>query len=213
MSADNTRDNWDADYSRKGCLFGGAPHRLPPLPAGSRVLEAGCGNGKSLSAMVHRDWIVTAIDFSPKATLLAREIARVGSGSDIAVADARTIPFHDRSFDGVAAFHIMAHGMTADRQQAARELCRVLRPGGHLWFCDFSTGDFRNGTGRVLEPGTFVRGNGILTHYFTEDEVTGLFSGLIPVSLHQDNWTLRVRGKDHLRAEISAVFQKPFPAP
>ncbi|MDD1689218.1 MAG: class I SAM-dependent methyltransferase [Methanoregula sp.] len=209
MSADTTRDNWDADYSRKGSLYGGAPHQLPPFPAGSRVLEAGCGNGKLLSAMVHRDWCVTAIDFSPRAALMARATAREGSGAGVVVADARTIPFRDGSFDGVAANHILAHGMAADRSRIARELCRVLRPGGQLWFCDFSTRDFRNGAGHEAEPGTFVRGNGILTHYFSDNEVAGLFLGLDTVSVQRHDWILRVRGKEYIRSEITALFRKP----
>jgi SAM-dependent methyltransferase len=158
--------------------------------------------------MVHRDWCVTAIDFSPRATLMARAIARDGAGTEVVVADARTIPFQNGSFDGVAANHILAHGLAADRCRIARELCRVLRHGGQLWFCDFSTGDFRNGTGHEAEPGTFVRGNGILTHYFTDNEVAGLFPGLDLISLRRHDWTLRVRGKDYARSEISALFRK-----
>ncbi len=213
MSADNTCDPWDADYLRKGSLFGGTPHPLPPFPAGSRVLELGCGNGKSLSAMVHRDWIVTAIDFSPRAALLARPLARQGSGSDVAVADARKIPFRDRSFDMVVASHILGHGDTAGRERIAREIFRVMRPGGQLWFCDFSTRDFRFGSGSETETGTFLRGNAIMTHYFTETEVRDLFPGLVPLSLSHDEWVLRVRGKEYLRSEVSALFRKHVRSP
>ena len=208
---DNTCEPWDADYARKGRLFGGAPHPVPRLPAGSRVLELGCGNGKSLSAMVYRDWVVTALDLSPKAAHLARTHARQGTGADVAVADARVIPFCDRSFDAVVACHILGHGNTGSRTRIAREICRVLTPGGQLRFCDFSTRDFRFGSGRETEPGTFLRGNAITTHYFTETEVRDLFPNLALQSLRQDEWVLRVRGKDYLRSEISALFRKHVP--
>lgn len=208
MNADNARDLWDADYIRKGNLFGSTPRQLPPLPAGARVLELGCGNGKSLSAMVHRDWVVVAIDFSLRAALLARKIALQGAGADLAVADARVIPFRDQFFDAVVAYHILGHGKTSEREMIARDIFRCIRPGGQLWFCDFSTHDFRFGAGRETEPGTFLRGNGIQTHYFTEGEVTDLFPEFVPVFLRHDEWALRIRGKDHIRSEISAVFRK-----
>jgi MPBQ/MSBQ methyltransferase len=209
MIPGDNRDCWDADYRSKGSLYGGTPHQLPPLPAGSRVLELGCGNGKSLSAMIHRSWLLTAIDFSPRAVLLARPVALQGCGADVAVADGGAIPFRDSSFDAVVACHVLGHGGQHDRGRIARECSRVIRPGGQLWFRDFSTRDFRAGAGREMEPGTRVRGNGILTHYFTETEVADLFSGLVPVCLQQEEWPLRVRGKDHCRSEIVAVFQKP----
>ncbi len=213
MSADDTRDPWDADYARKGVLFGGAPHPLPRLSAGARVLELGCGNGKSLSAMVNRDWVVTACDLSPRAAHLARTHARQGTGADVAVADARKTPFRDRSFDAVVACHILGHGDTGFRTRIAREIFRVIKPGGQLWFCDFSTRDFRFGSGRETEPGTFLRGNAILTHYFTETEVRDLFPGLVPLSLRHDEWAMRVRGKEYRRSEISAQFRKHAPSP
>lgn len=208
MNPVDNRDCWDADYRLKGSLYGGTPHPLPPLPVGARVLELGCGNGKSLSAMMHRGWLVAAIDFSPRAALLAQAAARQGTGADVAVADGRAIPFRDRSFDAVVACHVLGHSGLPDRTRIAGECCRVIRPGGQLWVRDFSTRDLRAGAGRETEPGTRVRGNGILTHYFTETEVTDLFSGLVPVSLKQDEWTLRVQGCDHHRAEIVAIFEK-----
>jgi MPBQ/MSBQ methyltransferase len=208
MKPVDNRDCWDTDYRLKGSLYGGAPHPLPLLPAGARVLELGCGNGKSLSAMMHRGWLITAIDFSPRAVLLARATTLQGTGADVAVADAQMIPFHDRSFDSVIAFHILGHGKAADRGTIAMEILRVIRPGGQLWFRDFSIQDFRYGSGREAEHGTFVRGNGIATHYFTEQECKGLFPGLACESLCEERWDLRVRGTGHVRSEIVAVFTK-----
>jgi len=172
------------------------------------VLELGCGNGKSLSAMMHYGWLVTAIDFSLQAALLARATALRGTGADVAVADGRSIPFRDRSFDAVVACHVLGHSEGPDRRRIAKEICRVIRPSGQLIFRDFSTGDFRAGAGRETEPGTRIRGNGILTHYFTDMEVTTLFPGLVPVSVQSDEWTMRVRGVDYRRAEIVAIFKK-----
>jgi hypothetical protein len=53
-----------------------------------------------------------------------------------------------------------------------------------------------------------LRGNGISTHYFSAEDTRGLFSGLSCESLSESRWTLRIRGKDHQRSEIQAIFRK-----
>jgi hypothetical protein len=64
------------------------------------------------------------------------------------------------------------------------------------------------GQGEMVEEGTYLRGAGILTHYFTEEEVELLFCDLLPISVSTHRWKLRVKGKDLARAEVEAVFLK-----
>ena len=66
----------------------------------------------------------------------------------------------------------------------------------------------RMGQGEMVEEGTYLRGAGILTHYFTEVEVELLFCDLLPISVGTHRWKLRVKGKDMARAEVEAVFLK-----
>lgn len=208
MTGSGAQETWDTDYRKKGRLYGGSPRELPVFPDGARVLELGCGDGKTLSAMVHSGWDVTAVDFSPHALSLARSAAQQGAGAGLAVADARALPFRDEVFDAVVAVHVLGHSMEADRIRIAEESVRVLLPGGTLFFADFSSRDFRCGTGRETEPGSFVRGNRVLTHYFSGPEVAALFSGCVAESLVQVDWVLRVRGKDYQRSEVVALFSK-----
>jgi MPBQ/MSBQ methyltransferase len=207
MDDAHARGAWEADYARKGRLYAGAPHPLPPFPAGSRVLELGCGNGKTLSAMLAPGWQVTAVDFSLQAAVLARKITREYPLAGIVQADARHLPFRDAFFDAIFAHHVLGHMDGTGRDLAALELSRVMKPSGRLCFRDFSVRDFRYGSGRVTEPGTFLRGNGIATHYFTPEEVTAL-SGLTPESLREETWAMRVKEERHVRSEIVAVFCK-----
>jgi|WetSurMetagenome_2_1015567.scaffolds.fasta_scaffold16357_2 MPBQ/MSBQ methyltransferase len=208
MDTGNARGAWDADYARKGRLFSGAPHPLPPFPAGSRVLELGCGNGKTLSSMLATGWQVTAVDFSYHAAILALKVVFASPLAGIVLADTRHLPFPDALFDAVFTHHVLGHMDGAGRNLAARELSRVMKPRGMLCFRDFSVQDFRFGSGRLTEPGTFLRGNGIATHYFTVDEVTTLFPCLSCESIREEAWTLRVRGDSHVRSEIVASFCK-----
>jgi len=199
---------WEQDYTTRGKLWGGSVNPLLSIPPDSQVLELGCGNGKTLAHLVSRGFMVTAVDFSPRATTLSREVVRRAGTGDVAVADARLLPFTSGSFHDCLAFHVIGHGTEQDRAKIAREASRVLTDRGVLWFSEFSTEDMRAGTGTCVEPQTYRRGTGICTHYFTEPEVRMLFCDLTCEQIGTRRWTMRVRGKDHIRAEIVAVFRK-----
>ena len=199
---------WDEDYRRRGDLWGGAPPPLPDLPAGAAVLELGCGNGKTLAALARRSWRVTAVDISPRAVSLARQHPGTSTAS-LAVADAERLPFRNNVFDAVFLVHVTGHVPEEGRRAVASEVCRMLRPGGAAFFREFSIEDMRAGNGVEVEEQTFRRGDGIITHYFTEAEVAGLFAPLTPLLVRTDRWQLRVRGRNLPRAEVEAVFRRP----
>ena len=91
---------------------------LALVPPG-RTLDVGCGNGAYLDAAG-----AIGMDLSPG--MLAA--ARARSTAPLVCADAQAIPFADGSFDVALAPHMLYH--VPDREQAARELRRVTRPGG-----------------------------------------------------------------------------------
>lgn len=62
------------------------PHGL----AGGRLLDVGCGTGKSFIPMLERGWQVTACDISPAMLALAKE--KVGEAAQLEVADMRKLP-------------------------------------------------------------------------------------------------------------------------
>jgi hypothetical protein len=68
----------------------------------------------------------------------------------------------------------------------------------------------RAGQGDEVEPGTFRRGSGIVTHYFGENEVADLFCGrqIQQAGISTHCWMMCIKGKDHLRAEVQAGFLK-----
>jgi SAM-dependent methyltransferase len=206
-SVNTHKSAWDEDYRRRGDLWGGAPPPLPDLPAGAAVLELGCGNGKTLAALIRQPWSVTAVDISPRAVSLARR--RPGTAAaNLVVADAACLPFRGEVFDAVFLVHVAGHLPETGRRNVASAVCRVLRPGGAAFFRAFSVEDMRAGKGVETEAQTFSRGNGIITHYFTETEVEELFAPLAPVSVRTRRWQMRIRGGDLPRAEIEAVFRK-----
>ena len=205
------KNSWDEDYRRRGLLWGGSVRLLPGLFPGARILELGCGDGKSLHAMAGRGWEVVAIDSSPEASTLCRDRTGGETCDRVIIADARACPFRDASFDVIFATHVIGHLPFSGRLRISREIHRLLRAPGTLYFADFSDRDFRYGTGTETEPGTFRRGTGIITHYFTVEETTGLFSQFTARSITEHPWSMRVRGKDLKRSEIQGEFSKQSP--
>lgn len=203
---------WDEAYQKKGSVWKGAPAVLPPLSSKSRALELGCGNGKTLSAMLNRSWKLVALDLSLQAVRLSREFAERSLKPDpkawFVVGDGTCLPFNDASFDAVFAFHVVGHVLEEGRGRIASEAARVLAPGGRLFFLDFGRKDMRFGKGTLAETNTFIRGDGILTHYFSEEEVSCLFCMLSRISTDVQDRQTRIRGQDFVRSEVSATFFK-----
>lgn len=202
------RTAWDDKYAARGYLWGGNPSSFPHIPAGSRVLEMGCGSGKTVNSLVKRSCDITAIDFSKKAVEMTHRILIRHRTGDALVADARCLPFNNDAFKIVIASHIIGHMPREDRQTIAGETVRVMSPGGYLFFLEFSVDDLRRGCGEEVEDETYFRGAGIISHYFTEPEIAALFSPLSVKSMKTRHWNMRVKGRDLHRAEIAAVFSK-----
>lgn len=105
------------------------------LASGDRVLDLGTGTGAvawAASPLVGPRGSVTAVDISPEMLAMARaEAARRGLGNVyLREGSAEAVPVEDASFDvAIASLSLM---YSVDRPAAARELARVLRPGGRL---------------------------------------------------------------------------------
>jgi SAM-dependent methyltransferase len=95
-----------------------------PLPPGARVLDAGCGSGRTLDDL-ERYGRVSGLDLSAEAVAVARE-----RHPDVRHGQVEAIPFDDGSFDLVTCLDVLEH--TLDDRRTLAELRRVTRPGGHL---------------------------------------------------------------------------------
>jgi SAM-dependent methyltransferase len=100
---------------------------------GGRLLDVGCGTGKSFIPMLERGWEVTACDISPAMVELAR--AKVGDRVDLSVADMRDLPSFGE-FDMVwcldDAINYLLSGEELER--ALSGMRRNLAPEGLLMF-------------------------------------------------------------------------------
>jgi SAM-dependent methyltransferase len=102
--------------------------------AGLPVLDYGCGHGMAAVVLARRGANVTALDLSPGYLAEARRRA-AANGVRIAFvqADAERLPFADGSFARIWGNAILHH---LDLRRAARELHRVLQPGGIAVLCE-----------------------------------------------------------------------------
>ena len=95
------------------------------FPEGARVLDLAAGNGRHGVLAAKAGARVVAADFSRALLAFASE-----RGLEVALADARELPFRSASFDGalfVAGLHCIPG--RASRVGALAELQRVMRPG------------------------------------------------------------------------------------
>jgi ubiquinone/menaquinone biosynthesis C-methylase UbiE len=99
---------------------------LLPEP-GRLTLDVGCGEGRVTRDLRELGHTAVGVDSSERMLVAARE---ADPGGDYLLADAAALPFPDGCADLVVAF--MSLMDVDDMHSAARELARVLEPGGRV---------------------------------------------------------------------------------
>jgi malonyl-CoA O-methyltransferase len=95
----------------------------PCWPAGSRILDIGCGTGAFSRNAAGTGWHIVQTDLSEGMCRKASEYNPATAG-----ATAEALPFADAGFDGV--FSSLMLQWVYDPLPALREMARVVRPGG-----------------------------------------------------------------------------------
>ncbi|KAI5921927.1 S-adenosyl-L-methionine-dependent methyltransferase [Camillea tinctor] len=105
------------------------------LPSGSKVLDAGCGNGHVARYMARQGLKVTGIDVVERHARMARKTAaesNLNHGSlEVHHMDYHHLEsFEDASFDGVYTMETVVHAV--DPETVLAGFFRVIRPGGRI---------------------------------------------------------------------------------
>ena len=109
-------------------------HGDTAYPAGSRVLEAGCGVGAQTLTLARNspDAHITSVDISPISVEQARRTVEAAGFRNVAFrqADIFALPFEPASFDHVFVCFVLEH--LPQPQAALQTLKRMLKPGGTI---------------------------------------------------------------------------------
>ena len=91
-----------------------------------RILDVGCGTGEFARYRPSPEIEIDGVDVDPRAVERARRFERAVELN----VDSEPLPYEDHSFDAALAKDILEH--VQDPGRLAREIHRVLRPGGVL---------------------------------------------------------------------------------
>lgn len=116
---------WIRDHSRDD-------FPVTAFPAGSRVLDVGCGYGKNLIRLREAGIEAEGIDVDPEGLEYCR-----GLGFDVTIGPAEKIDRPDATYDGVVIDGVLAF---TNPEQAIAETRRVLKSGGRLLLTASSIG-------------------------------------------------------------------------
>lgn len=150
------------------------------LPAGSKVLDGGCGLGDKVLAFDRIGLQGYGVDTAQETLRLAKaEVPELR----VLVSDVRQLPFADSSLDGYWSLGVIEHFFD-DFDAAAAEISRTLKPGGYLFlsvpslnvtkrrrlarasYPVFQDSDAASGRSRFWQ------------YYFSDDEVIAKFAAL-----------------------------------
>lgn len=132
-------------------LFGGAADAMRRIALGSfaraikgtdqrkvKLLDLACGNGRFLAQILAAfpRLPATGLDLSPAYCAEAR--ARLARWPQVEIANgaAESAPFEERAFDAVTCVYLFHELPPRVRREVAREIARVLKPGGVLVLAD-----------------------------------------------------------------------------
>jgi SAM-dependent methyltransferase len=140
------RATWDSgDYTDVADRFvipvGRAAIQAANISPGTEVLDVAAGSGNPAIPAAQAGARVTALDLAPSLLEIGRRRALdAGVDVDWVEGDAEALPFDDESFD--VALSVVGVQFAPRHEVVARELARVVRPGGRIVLCSWTPRGF-----------------------------------------------------------------------
>jgi ubiquinone/menaquinone biosynthesis C-methylase UbiE len=115
------------------------------LQKGYKILDIGCGFGKSSLKLASLGYSVTGIDINSEAISLSKATAenlmldeKMTGKAEFEVGSASKLPFPGETFDlAVMQAFLTSIAETQQRIKIVKEACRVLKPGAYLYLVEF----------------------------------------------------------------------------
>ena len=102
------------------------------LPAGAKVLDAGCGAGLPISQMLSEKFEVIGVDFSEVQIELAKKNV---PNATFVCQDMTKLDFPDNTFDGICSYYAIIHIPREEHQPLLANFHRMLKPDGLALLC------------------------------------------------------------------------------
>lgn len=163
----------------------------------TKVLDLGCGAGRHVYFMASENIDTYGTDISKDGIEYTKKLLRDnGLNAELKVAAADNIPYEDNYFDGIISHGVLVYCRTNEIRNAAKEICRVLKPNGKAFIVVRNTEDYRYGKGKEIDKNTFLiqeenenkcafNENGMMMHFFELDEVKELFKDFTKVEIDE----------------------------
>lgn len=100
---------------------------LAKIPAGGKILDAGCGTGEQVKHFRDKGFEVYGVEPADDMRVKAQQR---NPGATIVKGLVTELPFGDGEFDAVICIEVLRYLDHADNIQAYREMLRVTKPGG-----------------------------------------------------------------------------------
>jgi SAM-dependent methyltransferase len=173
-----------------------------------RVLDLGCGGGRHLVYLARQGFETYGTDVDSHGLARARSwLEQEGLAVYLAVADMEALPYSDGSFDAVVSMYVIHHNLVDGIRRTVAGVRRALRQSGWFFATVNAWGDFKEGRGPELEPGTWlVRETDcdvpVPHHLFREDELRSVWEGFRILELERktDEWVDTDSGQSYLSA-------------
>ena len=175
-----------------------------------RILDLGFGTGRHTIFLAEKDFDVYGIDISEKGKEITEQKGKEKNlNIHLVVGDMHDLPFEDTFFDAIIVIYTIHHTNLTGLKRIMSEVKRVLKPKGIFVGTLISTKDLRYGTGKKLEPDTFIGINepvdpDVPHHFSDERKVKELFSGFNFLNLEEKTSFSQRRHVDSVHWEIIA---------
>lgn len=116
-------------YSEDVRLLGELTQRLP---AGARILDAGCGAGVPVARLLSSAFDVTGVDFSESQIELARQNV---PGATFICQDMTALDFPEDTFDAVCSYYAIIHIPREEHRALFRKFHGILKASGLALLC------------------------------------------------------------------------------
>jgi len=109
------------------------------MKSGDKVLDVCCGTGDQVFYYAKRGIIAAGIDLNPSMIKVAEKDKRKQDLKNVSfqIADARSLPFNDNSFDYASTSFALHEKERMVRDKIISEMKRVVKKDGNLIFIDF----------------------------------------------------------------------------